>query len=216
MWPSFGNRASPLGIPQRRRKSGAASASVDAFSTGAIGYDATEKNGFNIPNVIPVCRAVVVLSFPLFVLTCQQVTGQAPFTVDFVVRASAVGQDDDKPVSTGGGTTSRPFVSSATVSGWLAAGSRSFTEQFRQTFSLEDEGFEDRDVAAAKAALSNTLGGMGYFTGRSEVRGAGPNGGNGLSFEASLFTAVPSRSFFPRGFLWDEGFHQVIWGIVIK
>lgn len=65
----------------------------------------------------------------------------------------------------------------------------------------------------AKRALSNLLGGVGYFYGSSSV-GLGKKTVDDtekiLQFgPAPLLTAVPSRSMFPRGFLWDEGFHQV-------
>lgn len=140
-------------------------------------------------------------------LLSTKVTGQAPFSVDFVIQAST-GQTEDQP-SADGGEASPPPIPSVVVSDWLTTGSQTFSDRFRETFSLEDKGFRPEDVAAAKAALSNMLGGLGYFAGRTEVRGAGLNGRNGYSFEARLFTGVPSRSFFPRGFLWDEGFHQV-------
>ncbi|KAJ9459384.1 Mannosyl-oligosaccharide glucosidase GCS1 [Diplonema papillatum] len=55
-------------------------------------------------------------------------------------------------------------------------------------------------------AVSNLLGGMGYWYGE-----AAASDGTAMA-EKELFSAVPSRAKFPRGFLWDEGFHQLVVG----
>ena len=99
-------------------------------------------------------------------------------------------------------------VSSQQVSDWLAAGSQGFWDKFGQVFG-ELSGFKEEDKKAAAAALANAIGGMGYFHGRMPVEPAG-GGGELSSFPTPLFTAVPSRPFFPRGFAWDEGFHQLL------
>ncbi|KAF7217952.1 mannosyl-oligosaccharide glucosidase [Nothobranchius furzeri] len=84
-----------------------------------------------------------------------------------------------------------------------------FNTKFEKTFRLESNGFSQAQIKFAKAALSNMLGGMGYFYGQSVVQSV-HNEYPLLYPEGALFTAVPSRSFFPRGFLWDEGFHQLL------
>ena len=74
--------------------------------------------------------------------------------------------------------------------------------------------------------FSNLLGGIGYFygdavVGRSyapeyeeenegfwqETADARNRGNFKLEGPYELYTSIPSRPFFPRGFLWDEGFH---------
>ncbi|KAG7005728.1 hypothetical protein G7Y79_00018g045350 [Physcia stellaris] len=85
-------------------------------------------------------------------------------------------------------------------------------------------------VDFAKSLLSNLMGGIGFFYGTSKVddsaapeyaeteRGFWEQAASARSHATvadkgpyRLFSSVPSRPFFPRGFLWDEGFHlQVI------
>ncbi|KAK9838545.1 hypothetical protein WJX81_006602 [Elliptochloris bilobata] len=94
------------------------------------------------------------------------------------------------------------------LSSMLAERERAFDERFQRTFGSFAPGAPQGTEAVAKAALSNLLGGIGYFYGRSEV--ALPGGRRAWSPPAGLLTAVPSRPFFPRGFMWDEGFHQLL------
>ena len=102
-----------------------------------------------------------------------------------------------------------------------------FEKRFENTFNLASKGFSPDAINVGQAALSNMLGGIGYFHGTAivdhTVSDASDYVPEGLEFvdktpnpqhtpPMSLFTATPSRPVFPRGFLWDEGFHQMLIG----
>ena len=100
------------------------------------------------------------------------------------------------------------------LSGTLAQRHQAYEKRFEATFHLKDKGFDSQHIAMAKMGLSNYLGGMGYWFGEGlqyteETIQASEKKTVNLS-TAALFSGVPSRSKFPRGFLWDEGFHQLL------
>ncbi|XP_047967733.1 mannosyl-oligosaccharide glucosidase GCS1-like isoform X1 [Salvia hispanica] len=89
-----------------------------------------------------------------------------------------------------------------------------FDNKFQSCFDMSNE-INPEAITVAKAALGNLLGGVGYFYGQSKISLPPSSklvpGDNYISYwPAELYTAVPSRPFFPRGFLWDEGFHQLL------
>ncbi|KAL4150980.1 hypothetical protein PRNP1_010366 [Phytophthora ramorum] len=105
------------------------------------------------------------------------------------------------------------------ITGKLTEYSQQFDDKFEQAFHLstktwptnggEEAAFNESVVTFAKAAFSNLIGGTGYFYGSSLVQHDPESPEVIESPVKPLFTAVPSRSFFPRGFVWDEGFHQI-------
>lgn len=137
-----------------------------------------------------------------------QVTGRLPLALDvtFVSKSASrhTGDDSGKVKS----------LSGPNFSTKLAIAEATFHRRFAAAFGdLHDSGHLPEGTAAvAKAALSNMLGGMGYWHGHSLVQIREKRKGETRvvpMWDAPLFSATPSRSFFPRGFLWDEGFHQV-------
>lgn len=94
---------------------------------------------------------------------------------------------------------------------------KAFDTKFESVFGLSQarfdkdetlQEFKDHGLQFSKEALSNLLGGIGYYYGGVMIKGA--NGGKYYDEPAGLFTGSPSRSRFPRGFLWDEGFHLML------
>ena len=68
----------------------------------------------------------------------------------------------------------------------------------------EDEQLRNYNFLAS--AVSNLIGGIAYYKGTLQTT-------NTLiipSVKREVFTTTPSRKVFPRGFLWDEGFHEIL------
>lgn len=103
-----------------------------------------------------------------------------------------------------------------------------FRSRFSSIFDLKAPFTAEKYQRFGKNMLSNLMGGIGYFYGdhlvdRSDAAEYEEEDENFWEAAAAararnmpqaegpfeLFTSVPSRPFFPRGFLWDEGFHLV-------
>jgi mannosyl-oligosaccharide glucosidase len=101
-----------------------------------------------------------------------------------------------------------------------------FSSRFTDIFKPQAPFVKERYEEFSKSLFSNLIGGIGYFFGDSRVdrsydpayeednegfweEAAEARGRNTADLEgpSELFTSIPSRPFFPRGFLWDEGFH---------
>lgn len=126
----------------------------------------------------------------------HQVTVQTPFQIEVLFESASF---HARPNQLAGSVMTQE----------LAKRKAEFDAKFEEIFGLERKGLSQSQIKFGKAALSNMLGGMGYFYGQSVVQSV-YNEYPLLYPEGALFTAVPSRSFFPRGFLWDEGFHQLL------
>lgn len=141
-----------------------------------------------------------------------QKTFQGDFEFDVIFSSASIGKE----------LTSADLTKEAEIS------SKSFKERFAKVFELKAPFTAEKYQKFGKSMFSNLLGGIGYFHGRQVIdrsyaeeyeeadedfweAAAEARGRKQQQLEGpyELFTSIPSRPFFPRGFLWDEGFHLI-------
>ena len=112
-------------------------------------------------------------------LYVNQLTFELPFEVEITFQSESVNHFQD--------SISGPLFTTE-----LQKCLERFDNKFEKKFQLAGKGFSENQISFAQAALSNMVGGIGYFHGRSKV----------ISqyykepvdyWPSSLYTAVPSR-----------------------
>ncbi|CAG2168886.1 unnamed protein product [Oppiella nova] len=86
---------------------------------------------------------------------------------------------------------------------------RLFGQEFDTKFGLKGKGFNEKQITFAQSVLSEMLGSIGYFNGNLSVDSPGMKSPKTYG-PLEMLSAVPSRPRFPRPFLWDEGFHNLV------
>ena len=147
---------------------------------------------------------VVANKFYLKLIKILKISGFLPFEFEVMFESESLREElksrnEKQPPELKG----EEFDSS--LSSWHGQ----FAEKFEEKFKLKEKGFSSSAIIMAQCALSNMVGSIGFFTGQSIVTSIN-NKEPVLYWESNLYTGVPSRSFFPRGFLWDEGFHNIL------
>ncbi|GKU01974.1 mannosyl-oligosaccharide glucosidase [Fusarium langsethiae] len=139
-------------------------------------------------------------------------TFEGPFEFDVIFSSASSGKE----------------FTSQDVTEQIKKTSEIFNERFTNTFKFKEPFNLEKYKKFGKSMFSNLVGGIGYFHGHQIidrsyapeyeeedeefwVEAANARGRTKPDLEGpyELFTSVPSRPFFPRGFLWDEGFHLI-------
>ena len=108
----------------------------------------------------------------------------------------------------------------------LSLSESQFDDRLRKVFPVSNAFKSEAYTKFSSSLLSNLLGGLGYFYGDSKVDNTRAPEYAEVDMDfwtkaehamsraeitttppAQLLSFTPSRPFFPRGFLWDEGFH---------
>lgn len=150
---------------------------------------------------------------------------RTPFTIEFAMfetnAKAELQQDEVVDGKSEDAFMTRLLGQQQSLSQLLSSHSAAFNARFDRVFAIESQSinaeadaaspsrrFTGAHVVFARSVLSQMLGGIGYFSGTARLSINGKEKMTPAS--TSLLSTTPTRSFFPRGFLWDEGFHQLL------
>ncbi|KAK9422022.1 putative Glycoside hydrolase [Seiridium unicorne] len=135
---------------------------------------------------------------------------EGPFEFDILFTSGSAGKD----------------VTGEDLTREIKSTTEAFSEKYLDVFAPQAPFNAQKYQKFGRSLLSNLAGGIGYFYGNhivdrsnapeyeEENEGFWEDTAEARARHAEqpegpfeLFTSIPSRPFFPRGFLWDEGFH---------